>query len=391
MRSNDVNYRYRQESNFLYLTGITKPKYTLMVVHGGVSVDGRTAEVILFLPPGSLHDTTEYARIPDGLTLGADRFRDVLGAVSRAVRTLYVSAPDLGFVHDWLNDKPMFLDRDARKEFERTHPGVRVKSPAGIMARLRAIKSTQEVAAIRRAIDATAEGLLMAMRECRPGRPEYEIQAAVEYGMIRKGASYPAFPSIIGSGPNSLILHYEENRRTMEKGDVVVMDVGAEVAGYAADVTRTIPVSGKFTPEQKKVYTVVLEAQQALCAAAKPGAVWSDLENVARQVINDRGFGRFWRHGVSHHLGIDVHDLGATDTLRVGMVITVEPGIYIPAADTTVTPGYRGWGVRIEDDILITADGCEVLSSAVPKEVSAIEALMNPRRGVAGGGEGSRP
>jgi Xaa-Pro aminopeptidase len=311
--------------------------------------------------------------------------------VAGAVRTLYVSAPDVGFVHDWLNDKAMFLDRDGRREFEKAHSGLRVKSPGGLMGRLREIKSAHEVTAIRRAIDATAEGLLLAMRECRPGRFEYEVQAAVEYGMVRNGASYPAFPSIIGSGPNSLILHYEQNRRRMEQGDVLVMDVGAEVEGYAADVTRTIPVSGKFTPEQKKVYAVVLEAQQAVFAAAKPGAAWSELENAARKVITDRGFGRFWRHGVSHHLGIDVHDVGMMDTVRAGMVITVEPGIYIPAADTTVAAGYRGWGIRIEDDVLITAEGCKVLSSAVPREMGAIERLMNSRNGVAAKGGRSKP
>jgi len=166
------------------------------------------------------------------------------------------------------------------------------------------------------------------------------------------------------------------NRRATRAGEVVVMDVGAEVNGYAADITRTIPVSGKFTAAQRKVYETVLRAQQAVIATARPGALWKSLDAAARSVIAGAGFGAFWQHSVSHHLGLDVHDAGVMDTLRAGMVITAEPGIYIPVNDTTVTAEYRGIGVRIEDDVLITPEGSEVLSAHVPKTVAGIEQLM---------------
>jgi Xaa-Pro aminopeptidase len=197
--------------------------------------------------------------------------------------------------------------------------------------------------------------------------------------MYRNGATAPAFSSIVGSGPNSLILHYEHNQRTMQAGEVVVMDVGAEIEGYAADITRTIPVSGKFTPEQRKVYDTVLRAQEAIIRAIRPGALWSEMDRAAKAVIDSAGYGKYWRHSVSHHLGIDVHDAGPMDTLRVGMVVTMEPGVYIPVGDTTVAPGLRGVGIRIEDDALVTDTGCEVLTAAVPRQAADIEKIMKKK------------
>jgi len=279
-----------------------------------------------------------------------------------------------------MNNRPMFLERDARKELEKKYPSLKVKGPNALLGRLRAIKSPAEIDQIRRSIAATGEGIAGAMSACRPGAKEYELQAAIEYAMLRRGASAPAFSSIIGSGPNSLILHYEHNRRTMNAGDVVVMDVGAEIEGYAADVTRTIPVSGTFTPEQKKVYDVVLRAQEAIIRVIRPGAAWSELDRAARGVIDAAGFGKYWRHSVSHHLGIDVHDVGPMDTLRAGMVVTMEPGIYIPVSDTTMAPGFRGVGIRIEDDALVTAGGCTVLSEGIPKTIADVERGMKKRK-----------
>jgi Xaa-Pro aminopeptidase len=205
---------------------------------------------------------------------------------------------------------------------------------------------------------------------------EYELQAIIEFSMIREGAEYESFPSIIGSGPNSLIPHYDDNRRTMQKGDVVVMDVGAEVDGYAADVTRTIPVSGRFTEGQREVYSAVLRTQQAVIGVIRPGLPWVALDRKAKEILQPHGFAPYLTHSVSHHVGLDVHDIGQMDTLKAGMVITVEPGVYVPAADTIVAEKYRGFGIRIEDDVLVTENGSLVLSRNIPKEIGDIEGLM---------------
>jgi Xaa-Pro aminopeptidase len=162
----------------------------------------------------------------------------------------------------------------------------------------------------------------------------------------------------------------------MRTGDVVVLDVGAEYDGYAADVTRTLPVSGSFTEAERKVYSTVLRAQEETIRLIRPGVHWSALEAKAREVLSAGGFGRYMPHGVSHHVGIDVHDAGSYDTLKAGMVITVEPGIYVPGTDTALAPAFRGFGVRIEDDVLVTRDGSEVLSSGIPKDIETIEKLV---------------
>ena len=162
----------------------------------------------------------------------------------------------------------------------------------------------------------------------------------------------------------------------MQAGEVVVMDVGAEYEGYAADITRTIPVSGRFSKEQGEVYAVVLRAQQEVFKIIKSGLKWADLDRKAKEVIGGAGFGKFFTHSVSHHLGLDAHDAGTLDTLRTGMVITVEPGIYIPEVDTTVRVPYRGFGIRIEDDVLVGENGCTVLSKNIPREPAEIERLV---------------
>src|SRR2546428_13145951 len=200
---------------------------------------------------------------------------------------------------------------------------------------------------------------------------EYEGQAALDYAFTRNGAERPAYPSIVGSGPFSTILHYNDNTRRMQAGDVVVVDVGAEYSGYSADVTRTYPVSGKFSPRQREIYQIVLDAQKAAIAKVKPGAWISDLHNAAMSHIRSKGYEKYFIHGTSHHIGLEVHDVGATTRpLEANMVITVEPGIYIPEEKL---------GVRIEDDVLVTSTGCRLLST-FPKEIDEIDALVQKRK-----------
>jgi Xaa-Pro aminopeptidase len=196
---------------------------------------------------------------------------------------------------------------------------------------------------------------------------EYEVEAALEYEFRRNGAERPGFPSIVGSGPFSTVLHYDKSERRMQAGEVVVVDVGAEYGGYSGDVSRTYPVSGKFSPRQREIYQIVLDAQKAAIAKVKPGARISDLHQAAMGYIRSKGYDKYFIHGTSHHIGLDVHDVGETSRpLEPNMVITVEPGIYIPEEQI---------GIRIEDDVLVTPTGYRVLST-FPKEISEIEALV---------------
>jgi Xaa-Pro aminopeptidase len=379
LRNGDVNYPFRQESNLFYLCGINRSQVVLMLVPSGVIVENSTARILLFAResgPGEIALPT----IPDGVIIPPGRFTEILNGLLPRLSSLFVNQSGPGLVQDWLNGKVIFFDRESKKAAEEKYPQLKVKNAGPLLAGLRARKSPAEVDLIRKAIAATGSGLQRAMQFCKPGVREYELQAEIEYPMVAQGASGTGFPSIIGSGPNSLILHYDLNRRTAQAGELVVMDVGAEMEGYAADITRTIPISGNFTPAQRNVYETVVRAQRAVIAAIRPGAPGKILDSSARAVIKDAGYDRFWEHSVSHHLGLDVHDAGLIDTLRAGMVITVEPGIYIPQGDTTVAAEYRGIGIRIEDDVLITPDGAELLSAAIPKEVAEIERIVKGKR-----------
>lgn len=287
-----------------------------------------------------------------------------------------------------------FVETDDFADWTETHAELTRGHPDGtelreILDGLRTIKADEELEAMRRAIDITADAHREVMRRLEPGWKEYEIEALVEYTFKRSGAEYPAFPSIVGSGENSVILHYESNRRTTEPGDLVVIDVGAEYRGYAADITRTLPVTGTFSEEQRAIYDLVHRAQRAGIEAAQAGAAYLAPHRAAERVMADgmaelglirdardlNGLRRFFMHATSHYLGLDVHDVGGGGPLEPGTVITVEPGLYIaPAEDID----RRWWniGVRIEDDILITDDGPVNLSGGAPTSSDDVEALM---------------
>jgi Xaa-Pro aminopeptidase len=376
VRSGDVSYRYRQESNFLYLTGLSEPDMTLMIVPRGLALEGAEWRSVLFATPSRARELRTSGAFQEGAVLDASRFGEIFPRVAGSVRSLYLSPLDPAFVDDWLNDKAQFLDQEARQRLREKYGSLKIKNAGPLVAPLRECKSPAELELIRQAIRVTGDGIRRAMTLCKPGTMEFELQAAVEYEMVRQGAGYTSFPSIIGSGPNSVIPHYDENRREMRPGEVVVMDVGAEYDGYAADVTRTLPVSGSFTEAERKVYSTVLKAQAETIRLIRPGVRWSALGDKAREVLAAAGFGGTMPHGVSHHVGIDVHDAGTYDTLKAGMVITVEPGIYIPASDTAFAPEYRGFGVRIEDDVLVTPGGSEVLSAGIPSDMSSVEKLV---------------
>jgi Xaa-Pro aminopeptidase len=315
----------------------------------------------------------------DRLRILVDRGFDPAEAsdpTARALAEAFVDAPDYG---SWT---------DTHAEMTRGRPdGTSLRT---ILDDLRTHKEPPELVLMQKAIDATADAHRAVMEQVRPGWREYEIEALVEYTFKQAGAEYPAFPSIVGSGENSVILHYETNRRQTEPGDLVVIDVGAEVRGYAADITRTVPVAGRFTDEQRAIYDLVFRAQEAGIDAARVGAPYLAPHRAAETVLAEgladlgliegssdlNGLRRFFMHATSHYLGLDVHDVGSGGPLTPSTVITVEPGLYIPVAEN-IDPRWWNIGVRIEDDILITAEGPVNLSAKAPRSSSEVEAAMS--------------
>jgi Xaa-Pro aminopeptidase len=403
-RSNDVDYEYRQSSDFLYLTGSPEPGSALLLAPDGVEVDGRRVEEVLFVPP---RDPLEEVWL--GRRFGPRRAMDELGIeiAVEATRFDEIVAPLLADGDREVHHLPLpdaWSERSAIAPMLSTFlqrvstSDVTVEAPAegsqgsalrAILSDLRTIKTDEEMRLLRRAIDITAEAHRAVMQQVEPGWAEYEIEALVEYTFKKEGAEYPGFPSIVGSGENSVILHYESNRRTTQPGDVVVVDIGAEYHGYTADVTRTVPVDGVYSAEQRAIYEIVYRAQEAGIEAARAGSDFSAPHQAAAQVLaaglaelgligsptDAQGLGRFFMHGTSHYLGLDVHDVGSRGPLEPGTVITVEPGLYVPAADD-IDPKWWNIGVRIEDDVLVTDGDPVILSADVPRQIDEVEALM---------------
>ena len=249
---------------------------------------------------------------------------------------------------------------------------VDLRPAARMLSEMREVKSAPEIARIRIACEATVAGMRDALAAARPGTLEMGVAALVEVRCRLAGCARQAYPSIVGSGPNSCVLHYAANTRTMQAGELVVMDIGGEYRGYASDVTRTFPVGGKFTEEQARVYDAVLEAQLAGIAAVRPGATLRQVHQAAAEVLKRHGLAQYFPHGTSHSVGLDVHDpYRADEPLRAGCVITVEPGVYMTK---------ESLGVRIEDTVLVTQSGCEVLSGALAKTREEIEQAMDAAR-----------
>jgi Xaa-Pro aminopeptidase len=262
--------------------------------------------------------------------------------------------------------RPKAMDAYARAQ-ERTY-GCKVNDFNGAIARMREVKEPAELALMRQAIVYTGAGHAAGLKAVHPGAHEYEVKDAVEAAFKRAGSRHLAYDSIVGSGSDSTFLHYGKDDRVMKAGELILLDVAAEAEYYAADVTRTLPVSGKFTAEQRAIYDIVLKAQAAGIAAAKAGVRVADIDAATRRVIQEAGYYDYYVHGCCHFVGLEVHDPGDYDApLPAGAVITVEPGIYLPQ---------RGFGVRIEDEILITPTGAELLTGAIPKDPPELERLM---------------
>ena len=266
------------------------------------------------------------------------------------------------------------------KEFTDKYLGVTVKNLHPIIAEMRMQKDNDEITQIREAVRVTDEGLKRVLKKLEPGKKEYQAQADFEYTIKYLGAEGPSFATIAGSGMNGTMLHYETNQETCKDGDLLLLDLGAKWQGYCSDITRTYPVNGTYTDRQKQVYNIVLKANRAVAKAAKPGMTLRELNDICKKVLaegcielglikEEKEIDKYYMHGVSHHLGIDVHDVtvASNSKLRPRAVITDEPGLYIDEWET---------GIRIEDDLLITEDGCEVLSEAIMRNPDEIERYM---------------
>lgn len=403
-RNRDVQYLFRQDSDFYYLTGFTEPEALLVLAPGR-----EHGEAILFCA-----ERDARAERYDGERLGPERAAQMLG-VDDAFP--YADMDDIlpGLlegrerIYITLGEYPDFEARllgwvaDIRtREASGAHPPGEFTALKHLLHEQRLFKSAKELNLMRKAAQITTAAHVRAMQSCTPGMRESQLEAELTYEFMRSGARSPAYPSIVGGGQNACVLHYVDNSATLKKNDLVLIDAGCEYEHYAADVTRTFPVCGKYTPAQRSVYDIVLAANEAAIAKCKPGEHFNApheaalrvmvegllalkvLEGDVETVIAEGQYANYCPHKTSHWLGMDVHDVGdyqiddSWRELEPGMVLTIEPGIYIPRDDSTehLPAKLRGLGVRIEDDVLITKNGCEVLTAGVPKQADQIEALM---------------
>jgi Xaa-Pro aminopeptidase len=357
--------KFKQEDNFYYLTGFSEPDAVLVI-----DATGEQPEEMLFIKPRNpAQERWTGVTTPSGAEGERSTGIKSVQVLSELAGTMARITPKGRKLYTLSSDKRTM---DQVRSLNATD----VQNVASIMANLRVRKSPTELVLLEKTIKISVTGQEAAARTIAPGVWEYEVEAAVEYEFRRRGAERPSFPSIIGSGPNSTVLHYNASTRQMQAGDLVVVDIGAEYSGYAGDVTRTYPVSGKFTPRQREIYQIVLDAQKQAFAAIKPGVTMQQVHQAALNYIRSKGYDREFPHGTSHYLGLYVHDPGPSRiVLEPGMVITVEPGIYLDKEQL---------GVRIEDDVVVTETGYRILS-AFPREIAEIEALMarsssNPQR-----------
>jgi len=365
---------FRQWNTFFYFTELeTQDAWLLMTIGGRDSL-----QTVLFLPP---RDPSQERWT--GLRLGADSTAARLSGIATVLpidsldRRLFAARFRVGGpIYVPLDEKT----RDERRILDLTFGGSDVRNLNTLADSMRAVKDADEIARLRMAVNISVAGHIAAMRAARPGMYEYELEAVLEDGFRRNGADRLGYPSIVGSGPNSTTLHYDVNRRRTQDGDLVVIDAAAEWGQYTADVTRTFPVNGKFTPRQKAIYDLVLGAQQAAFDSVRPGMTMRRLEVIARRYMKEHSGtlcgsttcddGEIFNHGLGHPIGMDVHDVGFGRPLEPGSVITLEPGIYLVAENL---------GVRIEDDVLVTATGAEWLSAGAPRTTDDIERLMKRR------------
>ena len=400
IRSADVEFVYRQDNDFYYLTGFAEPESI------GLFAPGEKDAFVLFVRPRDKERETWTGRRAgiEGATstYGADRayvideFQRVAARyVEKAERIYY----PLG-VNERIDARVLDMVKTAAAMRPRVGSGPNALiDPREILHEARLYKHPEELETMRRAIAISAEAHAAAMRNARGGMMEWEIEALVDYNFRKRGAAGPSYPSIIASGPNAATLHYIHNDREILRGELLLIDAGCEYDFYASDVTRTFPVNARFGPRQRELYEVVLAAQLKAIETIRPGVKFDEPHDAALRVLvegmcsmglltgpadeamKNGSYRRFFMHRTSHWLGMDVHDVGLyrvagqSRTLEPGMVLTAEPGIYIAPGDEEAPEEFRGIGIRIEDDVLVTPDGHEVMTAAIPKSVAEVESL----------------
>lgn len=403
-RSYDTEYRFRQDSDFWYLTGFPEPDAVAIIDPASKT------PYTLYVRPRDLEMETWFGRRQgtEGAVknYGADRafsidkFGDDLAKLLDGHEKLYYR-----FAVDKALDQKIleYLTTQRVRRLKTAYPPHTIVDPTIIIGEMRLHKNEEEVSMMQRAADIAAEAHVLAMKKVKPGMNEFQVESLIEAYMREKGASGVAYNSIVGAGDNATILHYVENNMPLKDGDLILIDAGAEYQGYASDITRTFPVNGKYSKAQREIYDVVLDVQEQCIEYTKTGNTVKKrqelsielltegmkklglLKGKTKDLIKKKEYMKYYMHGVGHYLGLDVHDAGRYFTdqgaknskpFAPGMVLTVEPGLYIPPDDKSAPSKYRGIGVRIEDDVLVTEDGNLNLTSKVPKDPDGIEALM---------------
>ncbi len=365
--------RFRPHPHFEYLTGVTDEPGAVLVLDPSHPVEARR-EMLCLRPLDPETDQWDGLRLRISHSLRERTGFQSIYRVSQLPRILRDAAARtkrMACLHPLARyDEPISPDLRLFKRVADRVPGVGIEDRTDVVARMRAVKSRNEIMLIQQAVDITATGFEAMMRSIRPGMNEFDVQEIIEHTYRTSGSRGTAFGTIVGAGVNSTVLHYRANDQIIEDGDLICVDSGAAFAGYGGDVTRTIPANGRFSERHREVYEIVLRAELAAIRAVKPGVTFAALDRVARAVITKAGFGDAFIHSIGHHLGLETHDISPETPLRSGAVITIEPGIYLPQEKI---------GIRIEDDILVTKEGARNLSAKIPKAVAEIEKVMAGR------------
>ncbi len=401
LRNRDTHYSYRQDSDFYYLTGFAEPEAVLVLAPGyaeGESIlfcrpKDKAAEIWDGYRAGPIGAVKNYGM--DSAYLISELEEKIIHCMTGREKVIYPMARDMKFdrrLLSWINQ----LQNKVRSGVAVPRQCIALDS---ILHELRLIKSTDEIKIMQAAANISVHAHQHAMQVCRPGMKEYELEAEYLRVFYGAGSRSPAYPSIVAGGANACVLHYVENNQVLNSGDLVLVDAGAELDYYASDITRTFPVNGRFTPAQRALYDLVLDAQLAAIEKVRVGYHWNEpheaavkvlteglvklkiLSGSVNQLIKKESYKSFYMHRTGHWLGMDVHDVGAYKLknqwrpLKSGMVLTVEPGLYI-APDADVANKWKGIGIRIEDDVLVTSKGPQILTAALVKKSDDIEQLM---------------